>query len=265
MKKSLGIALNDLFASARNWPLWIDLAWRDIRLRYVRTIIGPFWLTLSSGIFIFAFGLIYANLFKQELQGYLPYLTAGFLPWILVSTNVVESCKIFTADKAAITNWPFPYLIMVYRLICRNLIIFFHNLVILVFVCLMYGPVPTWNLLWIPLSLTLVCLNGLWIGVFMATICVRFRDIEQLVVSLMQITMFVTPIFWKPEMLSGRGRAAFVDGNFFYHMIEILRAPLLGHAPTAFSLTFVIVTATIGLFFTLWFYGRFRRRIPFWV
>lgn len=264
MTANLKVGLRDLLAGALRWPLWTSLAWRDIRRRYARTVFGPFWLTLSSGIFILAFGLIYSNLFGQDMHSYLPYLTAGFLPWTMFSVIVTEGCIAFTAEKQAISNWQFPYSIFIYQLVCRNIIVFFHNLVILLIVYLIYGPAPSWNMLWVPVGLILLGLNGLWICLLFATLCARFRDVQPLVVSLLQIAMFVTPIFWKPEML-GKDKAAVVDANIVYHMIVIIRDPLLGERPSTFSLAVSVACAILGMAITLIFYGRFRRRIPFWV
>ena len=110
----------------------------------------------------------------------------------------------------------------------------FHNLLILLVVYLIYGPAPSWNMLWIPVGLVLLGLNGLWICLLFGTLCARFRDVQPLVTSVLQITMFVTPIFWRPEML-GKNRAVFVDGNIVYHMIAIIRDPLLGKSPSTVS------------------------------
>lgn len=254
----------DVVAGALKWPLWTYLAWRDIRMRYVRTVFGPFWLTFSTGIFILAFGVIYSSLFRQDMATYLPFLTGGFLPWALLSTIITESCTAFTLEKSVILSWQFPYSILVYRLVCRNLIVFAHNFAILLVVYAIYGLPLSLNMLWMFLGLMLLAANGLWMGLLFGTLCSRFRDIQPLVASVLQITMFVTPIFWSPEMLSGR-RAVIIDFNIVYHMISIIREPILGRAPPLASLGIVCAFTVIGLMAAALFYGRFRRRIPFWL
>ena len=264
MKAHFKVGLRDLIQGALRWPLWTSLAYRDIRKRYARTVFGPFWLTLSTGIFILAFALIYSNLFGQDMRSYLPFLAAGFLPWTLFSTVVTEGCTTFLAEKPAITNWQFPYTIFVYQLVCRNVIVFSHNLVILILINLIYVPTFSWYMLWVPVGLLLLGLNGLWIALFLATLCSRFRDVQPLVMSFLQIAMFVTPILWKPEQL-GRHRTVFVDLNVIYHMVVIIRDPFLGQPPPALSLAVSAVCAIVGLAVALTFFGRFRRRMPFWL
>lgn len=264
MFANLKIGIRDLVLGALRWPLFTSLAWRDIRRRYKGTVIGPFWLSLSTGIFILAFALIYGNLFGQDMSTYLPFLAAGFLPWMLFSTIVGESCTAFIDGKNAITNWQFPYSILVYQLVCKNLIVFFHNLVILLIVNLIYVPSPSWNMLWAPVGLVLLSLNGLWIGLLCATICSRFRDFHPIVTSFLQITMFVTPILWVPNTL-GKHRGVFVDANFIYHLISNVRDPFLGKAPSALSLVVSSAGAILGMTVALVLFGRYRRRLPFWI
>lgn len=257
-------ALRDVSSGTLQYSLWLTLAWRDIRSRYVRTTLGPFWLTASTAIFAFAFAGIYATLFKQDITTYLPFVTSGFLAWVLFSSIINESCTAFTLEKTWICNQQFPYSIIIYRIVCRNIIVFFHNVVILVGVYIFVGNFPGWNILWAPVGLALIGLNGLWIGLLLGSLCARFRDIQQLVTSFLQIIMFITPIFWRPEMLSGE-RMVFVNANIIYHVVSVLRGPLLGEAPPWRSLLITLAFAVLGLLVTFLFYGRFRRRIPFWV
>ena len=99
---------------------------------------------------------------------------------------------------------------------------------------------------------------------FFGTLCSRFRDIQQLIASFLQIILFITPIFWRPEMMSGK-RMILVDANVIYHLVSVLRYPLLGEPPPLVSVVVSLAFAAFGLIGTFWFYGRFRRRIPFWV
>jgi ABC-type polysaccharide/polyol phosphate export permease len=94
--------------------------------------------------------------------------------------------------------------------------------------------------------------------------CVRFRDIPQIVASLLQVAFFLTPILWQPTMLSGR-RVVVVDYNPFYHFVELIRGPLLGHDPSRLSWLVVAAITVVGWAMTLMLYSRYRSRIPYWV
>jgi ABC-2 type transport system permease protein/lipopolysaccharide transport system permease protein len=91
----------------------------------------------------------------------------------------------------------------------------------------------------------------------------RFRDVPPLISSLVQIIFFVTPIMWQPELL--RGRTYIADLNPFYHMLEIVRAPLLGNPPSTRSYVAVLLITVINVGVSGAFFARFRSRISYWV
>jgi len=98
----------------------------------------------------------------------------------------------------------------------------------------------------------------------LAMVCARFRDIQQIVISILQVSMFVTPIFWSPDQLRGRLVAA-VEYNLLYHYVDIIRAPLLGRAPATLSWVIVFMATVVGWAIAFCLYSRFRRRIPYWL
>jgi ABC-type polysaccharide/polyol phosphate export permease len=90
----------------------------------------------------------------------------------------------------------------------------------------------------------------------------RYRDIPQVIATVIQVVFFLTPIFWSPNALPNR--PAFILLNPFYHLIEIVRAPLLGEVPTMTSWVFCIGMAVAGLGFVAWLYRRAHARIAYW-
>ena len=257
-------ASTDLIATLRLWPLWIRLGWKDVTLRYRRTVIGPLWLTLSNGLLIGTLGFLYAQLFDLPLRAYLPYLSAGFITWIMLSGIVVESCTAFTASEQIIKSTAFPYFVFVFRVIWRNLLVFGHNIIIPVAVAVAFGIWPSWHSVLFAPALVLIALNGLWIGTLIGMISTRFRDVPPLVASIMQIVLFITPIFWQSQQLEPRAR--FIsDFNVIHHFIEIVRAPLLAEPAATVSWLVAGGTTVVGLALAGVVYARFKARIPYWL
>ena len=83
--------LRDVRLGISNWDLWGRMGIWEVRRRYRRTVLGPFWATLSMAIFIGSLGFLYAKLWNQDVANYLPYLTTGFLAWMPISAMVAES------------------------------------------------------------------------------------------------------------------------------------------------------------------------------
>src|SRR5258708_2756319 len=81
-------AVADLAEGARLWRLWLMLGWLDIRQRYRRAMIGPFWITISLAIMVGTLGVLYSSLFKLDVHEFMPYLAAGFCSWFLISSTI---------------------------------------------------------------------------------------------------------------------------------------------------------------------------------
>src|SRR5579884_3247632 len=115
-------ALKDLVSGWRRSWLWLALARQDIRMKYRGSILGPFWLTISTGIMIGSMGYLYAKLFNSDPATYLPFLTVGLVMWGFVAGLITEGCGTFTGAAGVLHQVPLPYSIHVYRLVTRNII-----------------------------------------------------------------------------------------------------------------------------------------------
>ena len=257
------LALGDIAQGARAFRLWGLLGWQDIRRRYRRSKLGPFWLTISMGILVGALGVLYAGLFKADITDYMPFVAVGFIVWGLISGLITEGCEAFIGADGIIKQVNLPLSVHVYRVVWRNLIVLAHNAVIYVVVAAVFAVRPGWGgLLALP-GLALLCLNGVWVGLLLGLVAARFRDVSQIVISIVQVSFFLTPIIWQPSLLPGRALA--LEVNPFFHLVEVVRAPLLGQAPALLSWYAVLGITGGGWLVTLALYRRYHGRIAYWI
>ena len=259
--------IGDLRQGFGRWHLWFNLAWKDIRSRYRRTVIGPFWTVVSTATLVGALGFVNATLWHVEIAIYLPFFCAGYIAWLLFITIVNESGPSLTAAEASIKAIRIPYSIFIFRVLTRNLIVFGHNLAVFVLVALIFGLHPTASMFLLPVGLAFAMVNYLWISLLLAVICARFRDVIQLVANVSTVLFFVTPIFWRPEQLDSVPFARFLlaDANFAYHLVDVIRAPLLGSSPDPLSFGYLAAAAVLGFTVTALFLRRFYDRIAYWL
>src|SRR5436190_461525 len=109
MTPQYDVALADFVNGFWAWRIWGRLGWQEIKRRYRRTAIGPFWTTLSMGIFISVLGMVWAGLWNQDPKKYLPFFCAGTLSWAFVSANINDGCGVFIGGEAFIKKLPLPY------------------------------------------------------------------------------------------------------------------------------------------------------------
>ena len=245
--------------------LSVLLAWHDIRNRYRRSALGQFWITISVGVMILCLGFLFSRLLQAPIEQFLPFLTIGLICWSFVSATVTEGCNSFIAAEGIIKQVKIPLQLHVARVIWRNLIVFAHNLLIIPIVFLSLEIRLGWvALLFIP-GLTILTLNLIWIGMALGIVCARFRDVPQIIQSILQIAFYLTPIIWLPELLKGRAEFALITFNPVYHLIELLRAPLLGTPPTLMNWGVSLGLLISGGAFTWWMSRKFFHRIAYWL
>jgi ABC-type polysaccharide/polyol phosphate export permease len=253
----------ELVAGFRAWPVWAIMGWDDIRQRYRRSVIGPFWITLSTGFFILVLGIIYSRLFHIEIENFLPYLTAGYIIWGFMSAAANDSCIAFIDAGRIIKQIKLPYSIYVLRVVWRNFIILLHTIVIWIPMAIIFKVEPNLTTLYEIPGLFLVCVNLIWLTTVIAILSTRYRDIQPIVGTVIQLGMFATPIMWPVSALGNSKIVAEI--NPIYHLIEITRAPLLGMAPELQSWLVASGMAVGGSALAIALMVRASRRIVFWL
>ena len=242
---------------------WLTLAQNDIRLRYRRTTLGPLWITLGLGATVLSVGILYGGLFGAEYSHYLPYFTASLIAWTFLSSTISEGGGVFLVSAALIRAVPVPLVVYVYRLVARQLMMMGHNFLIVVVLWLVFRwPLSPTFLLVIP-GLILNAGAALGMVLCLSVVAARFRDLQLIVATILQLIFLLTPIMWETKVL--KTSAFVVDFNPFYHLIEVVRAPILGQMPAPLSWGAAIVTVLIAMAIGVYFYARYRHRVPFWV
>jgi ABC-type polysaccharide/polyol phosphate export permease len=253
----------DLYDGIRSWPMWINIGTNDIRQRYRRSVLGPLWITLSMAILVGTLGIIYSKVFNTNIDTYLPFLCLGFVIWGFISSTINECCLAFHESQGIIKQIKVPFSIHVLRVVWRNFIVFLHTIIIFIPIALIFGiALKPVTLLAVP-GFALLYLNGLWIGMIVALLSSRFHDVPLIVGNLVQITFFATPILWRAESLGDKWLIA--DVNPMHHLIELVRAPLLGKAPEIWSWLVAIALLVVGLAAAVLLFRRVSRRIVYWL
>ena len=257
------LAVADIVDGSKLWRLAWMLGWFDIRLRYRGSMLGPFWLTLSTAVLVAALGVLYSTLFKMSLREYLPFLAISQILWSCISTPVAEGCTCFTAVDAVVRSVRMPFVLHAMRSVVRNVAVMAHNLVVIVAVYVYFDMWPGWGVLLTLPAMVFWLVNALAITVLLGAFCARFRDVAPIVGSLMQIMFFVSPVIWKPQQLGAA--AAYLPLNPFYSLLEIMRGPMLGTDPSGLTWLSACVYTLLLCVGTWAFFVRARGRLAFWL
>ena len=132
-------ALND-FVTGLKSRLWWELSVHDIKARYRRTVLGPWWITLGTGIALTGIGVVWSTIFGVDLEDLFPYLTSGYVIWMMLASFLAEGCATFTNASSANLqrNFVLPKSVHVFRQTSRTIMAFFHNIIIFIIAAIIF-------------------------------------------------------------------------------------------------------------------------------
>jgi ABC-2 type transport system permease protein len=265
-------AFGDLRTGFNQRELWLHLGWQDIKQRYRRSVIGPFWITIATGVQAIAMGLLYSVLLDIDLREFLPHVTVGLIIWNLISAAILEGGDVFVANEGLIKQLPSALSVHVYRLVWRQLLLLGHNLLIYVIIIAIFWPPGGlhWTVIFAIPALVLILLNAVWVSILFGIIATRYRDIAPILNSFVTLMFFMTPIVWTTSGLVQMGgeaakRAKLVEINPLFHYLDIIRAPLIGEDQQAYHWYIVLGFTVVGWALAIVALKKYRARVPYWV
>jgi ABC-type polysaccharide/polyol phosphate export permease len=247
----------------RAWRIWTLLSYQDIVLRYRGSALGPVWMVANLGVIMLGVTILYSELLNQTPSTFMPFLATSLVLMNVIWPILLEGCHTFAASPDIVRQVRMPLSVLVMRTISRNMIVLAHNAILIVIVFVAFNKFMSVKLLETMLGLVLLLLNLGWISVLLAVVGARFRDAIQIVTSILNFMGIFTPIYWLPSLI--KENRILLDINPLYHMIEIVRQPLLGDVASALNYTVTGVGAIVGWLIALFVFNWARRKVAFWV
>jgi len=258
--------LKDLAASFRNPEFWLLSSWLDIVVRYRQSRLGIVWLVAPAVVYIWGVGSLFASMQHASLPRFIGYVAVGYTVFRVINSVIIESSSAFAASAPFILDGHVRLTDFVLRVIAKALFYFLASLPV-VAVALAISPELHWSgLLLSLLSFPLVLANILWIGVVFALVGARFPDLSQFINNIFMFVFLLTPIIWHADsMPAGSIRGTVMRFNPLYHMIEVVRAPILGHQVATSTLYYLAVMTVVGWLVAILAYRRYARFVPIWI
>ena len=256
--------MNEITAIVRYFNMWFLLGWYDIKQKYRRSLIGPFWITISTGVMVGSIGLMFSTIFKSSVKEFLPYFAVGQIMWLLISAQLNDACIMFVQYQSVIKQISVPLAVHVLRKLWYNFILFLHNFLIIIAVLFIVGRAFSWESLYVIPALILILILLFLLSVILGIVCTRFRDVTQIVAVLLQLIYFFTPIFWMRKALPAK-YSWVTDFNPFFHMIELVRSPLLGVVPAGYHWIYMLIYIAVSAAIAFYFMKRFRYKVAYWL
>jgi len=264
LQRQFELALDDIAGGIRNWRTWYVLGVSELKQRYRRSVLGPFWVTLTMIIQVAVMGFLLSYLFNQPIARYLPFLCISLVTWTFLSTAVAEGASCFISMSSVILQVKRPLWTYIMLILWRNAIIYLHTIGVFLVAALAFQIVPTPAYLLIPLGLAVLLANVSWIALAAGLISARFRDVPMLIQNALSILVWLTPVYYHPEQLGSTARMI-IDLNPLTTVLDVARSPFLNVVPSLSTWLIAIGVAVFGWLFTFALFIRVRSRVPFWL
>mgnify|MGYP002830783975 CR=1 FL=1 len=225
------------------------LAWRDITVRYKQTFIGVAWALIRPFLTMVVFTVIFGRLANLPTEGDAPYAVmvfAGMLPWQFFSTALSSCSDSLISNSNLLTKVYFPRLIVPAAAVITSFVDFLISFVILAGLMLWYQWWPTWRLLTLPLWVAVTFAASMGVGLWLASLNVRYRDFRYVVPFLVQFGLYVSPVGFSSAIVPAKWQLVYAL-NPMVGAIEGFRWAIIGEGAFINPLGFILSMTIVAL------------------
>ncbi|MBF9036415.1 ABC transporter permease [Rhodobacterales bacterium HKCCE2091] len=242
----------------------IELVWalvsRDQKARYRNTALGLVWALVHPLLFLCVFYFLFALVLGIQIEHYAAYVFSGVIAWTWFQASIAEATQCISSNPGLVAQPRMPVAAIVVATVVSNLVPFLISLPPLLVLMLIEGAAPGLSLVALPAVIVIQFTMMLAVCYFAAALNVPFRDVQQIIFSLLLLGYFATPIFYDTSMLS-EGAQRLLALNPMVHVLDGYRAILLHGAWPDWStlgIVFVLSLVGLGLGLTVFQMGRLR-------
>ena len=243
---------------------WV-LATSDYRYANKQTRIGVFWPTLGLLIRIAAISTIFAAAFRQDATSFALLVTTGLVCWLFLSDITTSSVTSYSRAKGLLLSMPLPAHALPLRNLLRESLFFAQNFLLVIPILILLGELTSVRLDLFLFGLALVIPSMLGIAWTVSIVSARLPDVGKLISSIMQVLFFITPVIWDSRRFPEGIMSVIVQINPYYHLLNVIRLPLMGDTPTLANYLVVLIGGGTSLLLGYWMVKRSRNKILRWL
>lgn len=234
------------------------LVWRDVKVRYKQTVIGAAWAIIQPFMTMVVFSLFFGGLAKIPSDG-IPYPIFSYtalVPWTFFASGLTNASNSLVGNSNLIKKIYFPRLVVPLSSVLSGIVDFVLAFVVLIIMMLLFGIMPTANIIWLPAFILLAFISAFGVGLWLSAMNVQFRDVRYVVPFLVQFWLFATPIAYPSSLITNPVLRMAYGLNPMTGVVEGFRWALLGVQTTPDPLLLVSSVAAVIILISGMFYFR---------
>jgi lipopolysaccharide transport system permease protein len=241
------------------------LGWQDVRMMYRRSILGQFWITISMAVTFAAIGTVFGFIFDSPIVDYLPFLGCGLVFFNFLSLLLTDGAVSFIVAESFIRQLDLEPIVYFLRSVWKTFVVLLHNALALLVLLLIFPQGVSFATLLVIPGLVVAASGAAGLGLALAMLSTRYRDVPQIVGAVVQVCFYLTPIVWLPQALPAPVRDAILTWNPFAHLIAVMREPLLNSYPAPETWLAAVGLAVAFVALGAGSYALRRRELAFWL
>jgi glycosyltransferase involved in cell wall biosynthesis/ABC-type polysaccharide/polyol phosphate export permease len=222
------------------------LAWSDMRHRYVRSILGPFWMSIQMAIMVGVLGSVIGHMSNAGIMSRLPMLALSLTAWTFLNSVILDATTALQGSASLIKDRALPPVVFLLQCVFRQALFALHNACVplLLWLFLVHAEFASALAALPGLLLFVTCALGL--SLVLGALATRFRDIKPIVESTLTLAFLSSPILWTPEMINQNSTVMRL--NPLTHLFAVWRDPLAGiHVGMASVMYALACVVALGL------------------
>ena len=253
---------NTILDAIGNYDLWMTLAITKIRVRFIRTALGPIWEILGTTIFLIFISFVWSKLWGDTFFSFFCYLYSGFIIWKAISSIIGDATYLYSDTYSnCFENVNINPFVFCMSHTAKNFIVLLMNFPILIFILII--NVSSW--IWLIYYFLIFFITGVATSFILAVFCLKFRDLQFSIIVALQLIFFMTPVIWKIDQLSDKAQRFIIEPNLLYHYIEFFRSCVLYGVINYKSLAIISITTLVLVIISLILYKNVNKKIIFWI
>jgi homopolymeric O-antigen transport system permease protein len=236
--------------------------WRDVKVRYKQTVLGVLWVVLQPLLMMLIFAFLFGRVagVKSDGIGYSLFAYAGLLAWTFFSSAVTGAGNSVVNSASLITKVYFPRMIIPVAAVGAAMVDFAISFIPLAVIMILWKVRITSNLLLLPIFIIMVVILALGVGMFMAALNVKYRDVRLALPFVIQLWFFSSPIILPLTMFPEKLRWLLAL-NPMAGIIDGFRVSLYSHKSFDWpAIGFAAVVAIVFLVFAVYRFKRVERQ-----
>ena len=257
--------INDLKEGWKRKNLWKELAKLELKTQFNGTVFGVLWVLLALAIKVGMISVVYSMVLNKPLKQYVLFLSFGIITWDYISKLIQSGAVSFLKAKNYLQQMYLPQSVFVFQTIYKETIVFaLYQILAIPLVIIFYGS-KEMNIMWlwaIP-GYILIIINAVFASFWLGWLVTRYRDFQQIISSVLTISFIISPVLWPPP--AGAEKSIYFQLNPFFHILEVVRAPIVRGEVPVNSYIVVAMMALTSFLICAFLFNNVRKKLILWI